>query len=598
MNPDPLKAIDLRSFVDRNYNLRSNGNGMLLCPFHPDKKPSLEIFQDDGTWGWKCYSCDAKGTIYDFVMRQEKLDFKGAGKRIRELEGIRDEKRVPLREHPYRDESGAVVYKKVKWGPNEWTYSHEEGGRWVGGKGRHPHVLYRLDKINGSKDLILTEGERDAETLAALGMPATSADGGKGDKFKETLPFFKGKNVRIIYDIGNEKEAEAAASEIAKVAENVFILTIPGKDPIKDYEYDITDYISQYPTDEKKMDAFYGILANEKRCGDNAPLSRTLSEVEPRDVPWLWENFFPLGRATLVCGDPGCAKTWFCLDIAARLSKGFKWPDDSCGIGIAKTYYITVEDDLADTIRPRIDSLGGDPAMIIAYNPENPIHLDLSTPEGLERLERDLTRHSDVRLLVIDPAIDFSGEINPNASEEVRAMLTPLIRLAAKLNIALVLVGHLNKSQALNAIYRAGGTTSGWLGKCRAAFMVFRDKDDPPLRHIIPLKANLAACDPPQLEFRINDGKLDINVSRTPVNVDEHLNPTRGPDPTDRDEAVAWLDIFFRNRKVVPSTEVEAAAKAKLISSATLKRAKKAAGFKSEKFTESGGLTYWAWVKP
>ena len=328
-------------------------------------------------------------------------------------------------------------------------------------------------------------------------------------------------------------------------------------------------------------------------------VSLTLSEVTPNAVPWLWQDFIPLGRATLISGDPGSAKTWFCLDLAARLSRGQRWANGAPGGPAAKTYYMTVEDDLHDTIRPRVDSLGGDPAMISVYNSEHPLHMDLSTAEGLKRLERELVRIGDVRLVVIDPIIDFSGKSNPNAAEEVRALLTPLIRLAAKLNFALVIIGHLNKAQSMSAIYRAGGSTSGWLGKCRAAFMLFRDSDpeNKGLRHVVPLKANLAAQDPAQLEFRIINGEVKIEVSKNEVDIDEQLAPKRGPAPRERADAVEWLDEYFGNRESVPATEIMAAAKEEGISESTLKRAKKAAHYRSRQVRESAGVTTWEWIK-
>ncbi|MDH4270931.1 MAG: AAA family ATPase, partial [Candidatus Aminicenantes bacterium] len=141
------------------------------------------------------------------------------------------------------------------------------------------------------------------------------------------------------------------------------------------------------------------------------PLSLILSNVEAKQVPWLWPNFIPLGRATLISGDPGSAKTWFCLDLASRLSRGLPWPDGSLGSAPAQTFYCTVEDDLHDTIRPRVDSLGGDPGQIIAFNSEQPLHLNLSQPDGLRRLETEIGRIGNVRLVVIDPIIDFSGDV-------------------------------------------------------------------------------------------------------------------------------------------------------------------------------------------
>jgi hypothetical protein len=222
------------------------------------------------------------------------------------------------------------------------------------------------------------------------------------------------------------------------------------------------------------------------------------------------------------------------------------------------------------TIRPRINSLGGDPSRINVYISEQPIHLDLSEKGGLERLENEIIRIGNVRLLVIDPIADFSGGINANAANEVRALLTPLIGMASRLGFALVIIGHLNKNQTMGAIYRAGGSTSGWLGKVRAAFMIFRNIDDRTLRHVVALKANLAKEDPPQMEFRLTEGQLLGRVSAEQVNADEHLNPQKGRKPREKIVAADWLKILFSDRNEIPATEIEEAAKENGISTAAI----------------------------
>jgi hypothetical protein len=130
------------------------------------------------------------------------------------------------------------------------------------------------------------------------------------------------------------------------------------------------------------------------------------------------------------------------------------------------------------------------------------------------------------------------------------------------------------------------------------AFMVFRDRDDQDLRHVVPLKANLAQGDPPQLEFRLSDGQMMARVSTEEVNVDEHLNPRPGPRPREKEQAKDWLEALFTERSKIPVTEIEEAAKADGISTSTLKRAKKAAGgIISKKEQTPDGEEYWVWQK-
>ena len=46
------------------------------------------------------------------------------------------------------------------------------------------------------------------------------------------------------------------------------------------------------------------------------------SEIEPKEVKWLWHPYIPFGKVTLLQGDPGNVKSKLMLSIAALLSKG------------------------------------------------------------------------------------------------------------------------------------------------------------------------------------------------------------------------------------------------------------------------------------
>jgi archaellum biogenesis ATPase FlaH len=54
-----------------------------------------------------------------------------------------------------------------------------------------------------------------------------------------------------------------------------------------------------------------------------------LSDVEPETVHWLWGGRIPLGKLTVLDGDPGEGKSVLMLDIAARVSTGKGMPDGS-----------------------------------------------------------------------------------------------------------------------------------------------------------------------------------------------------------------------------------------------------------------------------
>lgn len=54
--------------------------------------------------------------------------------------------------------------------------------------------------------------------------------------------------------------------------------------------------------------------------------TRKVSQVEARPIKWLWPGYFPEGALCLIDGDPGLGKSFFTLDLTARVSAGKVFP--------------------------------------------------------------------------------------------------------------------------------------------------------------------------------------------------------------------------------------------------------------------------------
>jgi hypothetical protein len=52
------------------------------------------------------------------------------------------------------------------------------------------------------------------------------------------------------------------------------------------------------------------------------PIIVRLADVAPEDVSWLWEPYIPMGKLTILEGDPGMGKTWAALAIIAAITTG------------------------------------------------------------------------------------------------------------------------------------------------------------------------------------------------------------------------------------------------------------------------------------
>ena len=91
-----------------------------------------------------------------------------------------------------------------------------------------------------------------------------------------------------------------------------------------------------------------------------APL---LSDIPTQEIQWLWEHRIPFGKITILEGDPGMGKSLLALDLAARVSTGQLMPDASPGQQ-GHVVLIAPEDAAADTLKPRLEAVGGDPSQV------------------------------------------------------------------------------------------------------------------------------------------------------------------------------------------------------------------------------------------
>jgi len=60
--------------VLNHYGIQMNRGRVALCPFHPDRHPSLHIYRD----GFYCFVCGAGGDQINFIARYEGLSNKDA----------------------------------------------------------------------------------------------------------------------------------------------------------------------------------------------------------------------------------------------------------------------------------------------------------------------------------------------------------------------------------------------------------------------------------------------------------------------------------------------------------------------------------------
>ncbi len=80
-------SIDIADLLGGYMQLRRQGaNYVGLCPFHEDRRPSLQI--NVARQIWKCWVCDLGGDVFSFLMQKEQLSFPEALAMLAERAGI------------------------------------------------------------------------------------------------------------------------------------------------------------------------------------------------------------------------------------------------------------------------------------------------------------------------------------------------------------------------------------------------------------------------------------------------------------------------------------------------------------------------------
>src|SRR5262245_55050939 len=92
----------------------------------------------------------------------------------------------------------------------------------------------------------------------------------------------------------------------------------------------------------------------------DAPVIVRGSEVVCRQLHCLSPDRIPLGKITLLVGDPEQGKSFLTIDLTARVTRGLNWPDRPEPAPRGSVIMLAAEDDDEDTVVPRLKQAGAD----------------------------------------------------------------------------------------------------------------------------------------------------------------------------------------------------------------------------------------------
>jgi hypothetical protein len=471
----------------------------------------------------------------------------------------------------------------------------------------------RPEDVDGTY-LVVVEGEPDAVSVAELGFPVVALPGTGKWQVDWPARLAAGRDAVFFVadcDAVGRKRMEDAARKTASMTTACVIDIAPERDD----GYDVGDALVDLGADLTRT--FLDRLFYDARPVEAPPMATpakptmptpdreivvtNLATIEPVQLRFLWWPYLPLGKVVIVAGAPGHGKSQLTALMTAMATRADFYPSDVDDP--SRVLIMSAEDDLADTIVPRLLAVNADMSRVDTINVRT-THAGGLTAEGMIRIPGDVPTvynyvkgHPDTRLVILDPVVSFFGrEHSSTINQDVRDALDPLVSVAKAYAVTVVVVLHLNKSESRDFTARVA-ESHGFQALARCVLALGPDPDDPEgergsKKVLAVTKANLARAGTHALRCEVRSANIVDSRGRPiatselaltgkcEISADDLLMPAT--ERTARIEAGDWLAEFVGDRWVLVS-EVRKAALSDGIAWRTVTRVREAGGYKRAK---------------
>ena len=303
-----------------------------VCPFHNDTEPSFNFNNETGQYF--CHGCGKKGDAIHFYAKVNSLDTRRDFHKI--LKGIASDFNIPMenvkrrlvKTYDYLDVDGNLVFQTCRMDPKDFYQRHKKSGKWVNNIKGVERILYRLPEVLRAQEVLIVEGEKDSDNLAALGFTATTCPMGAKKWRPEYNDSLKGKHIVLVPDNDNEGKEHMAlvGASLNGTSASLKLLDLPGL-PSKG---DVSDWIAGFTDKIEAAEKLAVMIEGAKPY--TPPKKATIEDVvlEAKDFraldlpekkillhPWLPEQ-----AIILISGWRGAGKTWAALGILDAITTG------------------------------------------------------------------------------------------------------------------------------------------------------------------------------------------------------------------------------------------------------------------------------------
>ncbi len=333
---------------------------------------------------------------------------------------------------------------------------------------------------------------------------------------------------------------------------------------------------------------------------------RCAASIKPAPITWLWPGWLPAGKLTILAGDAGAGKTTLALGLAAALTAGSAWPDDTPCATRRNVLIWSGEDAAEDTIVPRLIAAGADSTRchVIEGVAEGGVSVAFDPAQDIADLAQTMTRIGGAGLLIIDPIVNaVAGDMHK--ANDVRRSLQAVVDFAAAHDCAVLGITHFAKGSAGRAPQeRVLGSQA--FGALARMVLVAAKEEDGSKRVLARAKSNIAQ-DAGGVAYRIETVQLAGGIETTCAKWEGRIEGTAREilGEIEHEETTGELGdatIFLRDLlsdRPLTVKQIKADADGAGYSWATMRRAQKALGVASRKegAPQSGGQQ-WIWNLP
>src|SRR5688572_23496406 len=407
---------------------RSGAGWMAKCPGHRDGTASLKI--DVGTDGrilLKCFAGCETPAIVD-----------AAGITMRDLMPVTSGAEGMVVTYDYKRPDGTLAYQVVRRPSKRFSQRRPDAaGGWIPNLQGITPLTYRLPELTDRVTVVVVEGEKDADRLWSLGIPATCNSGGAGKwKHIHTIQLRDAgvKNVAVIpdNDAPGRAHADTVAGTCAAAGLTAKIVTLTaGKD--------VSDFLdSGYAKDELLKLIETAVVHTPATPTPVAPAGLSLVCVgdlldEPEEsVDWLVDGLIPAGGIVVVAG-----KTTAMRHLSLALARGGNWLGRACEAGTV--WYIALEGRRRD-LRAHLRKLGarrGDRLHVFVGQAPAAVVAELIR----------LAQQDRPAAIVIDTLQRFLRAESTDDYAEMTKLFDIVIGLAQQSGASVILIHHAGKGE-------------------------------------------------------------------------------------------------------------------------------------------------------